>query len=106
MKNFGLATGGAIIGSSALANKFTDEDIKKLNPEQQEFMDRYGKWMDDYAEAIRLQKKDPNNVEYQSIMQAISLDAAKFKPELDIHMKDQSFLLIYLEAIKRVKNLI
>ena len=104
MKNIGLATGGAIIGSNAMASTFTDDDIKKLNPEQQEFMGRYGKWMDDFTEVIRLQKKDEYNVEYKSMMDALTIEAGEFKPELAKHMKDQSFSLIYLEAIKRVKN--
>lgn len=104
MKNIGLATGGAIVGSNVMANTLPNGDIKKLNPEQQEFMGRYGKWMDDFSEVIRLQKKDPFNAEYKSMMDALTIEAGEFKPELSKHMKDQTFSLIYLEAIKRVKN--
>jgi len=104
MKNIGLVTGGTLMGGSALASSFNPDDIKKLNPEQQDFMDRYGKWMDDFTEVIRLQKKDPDNVSYRKRMEEITEQGGEFKPELAKHMKDKTFSIIYLESIKRVKN--
>jgi len=63
MKNIGLAAGATILASSAQANPFDNAEVKKLNPKQQEFMLRYGKWMDDFTEVVRLQKVDPYNLE-------------------------------------------
>jgi hypothetical protein len=57
MKKAGLLVGGAIIATNSNASSLNEEEIKKLNPEQSEFMHRYGKWMDDFTEVIRLQKK-------------------------------------------------
>lgn len=104
MKNVGLVTGGTLLGGSAMANTFNNDDIKKLNTEQQEFMHRYGKWMDDFTDVIRLQKKDPYNEEYKAMMDEMTIQAGEFKPELAKHMEDKTFTLIYLESIKRVKN--
>jgi hypothetical protein len=104
MKNIGLVTGGTLLGGSAVANSLHPDEIKKLNPEQQAFMENYGKWMDDFTEVIRLQKKDPYNEEYKKRMEIITQQGGEFKPELAKHMKDKTFSIIYLESIKRVKN--
>lgn len=104
MKNIGLATGAAILTSSAYANPFDTAKVKKLKPKQQEFMLRYGKWMDDFTEVVRLQKADPYNLETQERMKVLTTQAGEFKPELADHLKDKTFALIYMESIKRVKN--
>jgi hypothetical protein len=104
MKNIGLVSGGTLLSTLTRANTFNENDIKKLSPDQQEFMQRYGKWMDDFTEVIRLQKKDPENAEYKAMMEEMTIQAGEFKPELSKHMEDKTFNLIYLESIKRVKN--
>ena len=104
MKNVGLIAGATILTSSAQANPFDSSEIKKLTPKQQEFMHRYGKWMDDFTEVIRLQKADPHNQEIVERMKVMTEQAGAFKPELASHLKDKTFALIYLESIKRVKN--
>ncbi len=104
MKKVGLLAGATILSSGAQANPFDSSEIKKLNPTQQEFMHRYGEWMDDFTEVIRLQKADPNNQEIIEKMKVMTAKAGEFKPELADHLKDETFALIYLESIKRVKN--
>jgi hypothetical protein len=104
MKNMSLLAGGTLLGGPALSNTINADEIKKLNPEQQEFMERYGKWMDDFIEVIRLEKQDPTNIEYKDRIQELTKRGGEFKPELDKHLADKTFFIIYLESIKRVKN--
>ena len=97
----GLSAGSSLLGINALAAFTDDEEIKKLNPGQQEFMMRYGKWMDDFIEVIRIQKTDPS-LKNQTKMIALTEKAEALQPELDEFMKDKTFSLIYHASIDRL----
>lgn len=99
-----LSAGTALPGANALAAFTNHEEIKKLNPEQQEFMKRYGKWMDEFIEVIRIRKTDPNNLENQKKMIALTDKAETLQPELDEFMKDKTFSLIYNISIDRLSK--
>ena len=103
MKKAGIVVGGTLIASDLAASSSNKDAVRKLNPEQNEFMERYGKWMDDFTEVIKLQKKEPYNEEFRARMEVLTQRSQDFKPELSRHMKDKTFNLIYLESIKRVK---
>lgn len=99
---FGLSASASLVSTSALAGIIDNTEIRKLNPEQQAFMIRYGKWMDDFIEVIRIKKKDPDNKENKNKMLALTEHAEKFKPELNEFMKDETFQLIYMASIERM----
>ncbi len=102
----GLTASSTLINTSAIAGFIDQTTIHKLNPEQQEFMLRYGKWMDEFIEVIHIQKKEPDNIENKHKMIALTEMAEKFNPELSEFMKDQTFSLIYNESILRMTNTI
>ena len=102
LKKLGLSAGATIVSTTGMAAFIDATEIKKLTAEQQEFMIRYGKWMDEFTVLIRVQKKDPDSYENNKKIMALSEKAEKFKPELTAFMKDKTFELIYKEAIKRV----
>lgn len=104
MKSVGLVIGGSLIAKKSLANSLNEDEIRKLNPEQNEFMERYNLWMDEFTDVVRLLKKDPFNEEYAGRMKDLTQKSHEFKPELSEHMKDATFNLIYLESIKRVRD--
>lgn len=104
LKILGLSAGASLAGKNALAAFVNKEEIRKLNPAQQEFMIRYGKWMDEFTEVIRIQKAEPENMENQKKMVALTERAEKFQPELAGFMKDETFALIYKASIQRVTN--
>jgi hypothetical protein len=104
MKTAGLVVGGSLIAKGSMANPLNEDEILKLNPAQNEFMKRYSLWMDEFTEVVRLQKKDPYNEEFRLRMEALTHQSHDFKPELSEHMKDNTFNLIYLESIKRVRD--
>ena len=47
LKFLGLSAGATLVSSKMLAGIVKPEDIRTLNPHQQEFMVDYGKWMDE-----------------------------------------------------------
>jgi len=99
---FGLSAGASLVSANTLAGIIDETEIRKLNPKQREFMIRYGKWMDDFIEVIRVKKTDPDNKENKNKMLALTEHAEKFKPELNEFMKDETFQLIYMASIQRM----
>ncbi len=102
LKYLGLSAGATLATSSVMASFVDHDDIKSLNAEQQEFMVRYGKWMDEFTDAIRIKKSDPESLENNKRVMTLSEKAEKFKPELDVFMEDGVFQVIFKDAIKRV----
>jgi hypothetical protein len=102
LKYLGLSTTATLAANSAFAS-FTDtSEILKLNPVQQEFMIRYGKWMDEFVEIIKIQKSTPESIENHQKMMEITNKVKELQPELIELMKDKTFALIYQASIKRI----
>jgi hypothetical protein len=104
LKYLGLSAGATLVSTGALGSFLDAEEIKKLNPEQQEFMLRYGKWMDEFIEVIRTQKTNPANTENNRKMISLTERAEQFKPELSSLMKDKTFSIIYQASIERMSK--
>ena len=104
VKLLGLTGAASMVGPNALASFNDDSEILKLNPEQQEFMVRYGKWMDEFLEVIRIKKKNPDNLKNNEEMVALTEKVQKMKPELTAFLKDETFSMIYMASIKRVRD--
>ena len=102
LEMLGLSAGAALVSTSALGAIVNHEQILKLNPEQQEFMVHYGKWMDEFIEVIRIQKAEPANMENHKRMIALTARAEAMQPELAAFMKDETFALIYRTSIERM----
>ena len=99
------AIAGATLVSTNSFSAFIDRaDVRTLNPEQQEFMQRYGKWMDDFIDVIRKKQAEPGNKDHQKIITVLSEKAAGFKPELTEFLKDGNFALIYHASIDRMSK--
>lgn len=104
VKSMGLTAGASLVAPLTYAAALDNPEVKKLSPEQQEFMLRYGKWMDEFAELAVVLKSDPDNFEKRQQMLELTNKAQEFRPELTEHLKDQTFSLIYKESIKKVTN--
>jgi len=100
----GLTAGATMLSSDALASPVDEAEILKLNPEQQEFMISYGKWMDEFIDVIRIQKTDPANKENNLKMIALTERAEESRPQLTEYMKDDTFSLIYKASIERMSK--
>lgn len=81
-----------------------NDEVLKLNPEQQAFMLEYGKWMDQNIEVIKLQKQDPDNILHRKAMMELTEKAAAMQPQLIEFMKDRNFALIYHASIQKMRD--
>ena len=100
----GLSAGTALISTSAFSAFIDKTEVLKLNPKQQEFMLRYGKWMDDFIDVIRKKKAEPGNQEHHKVTMTLSDQAVTFKPELTEFLRDKNFELVYRAAIDRMSK--
>ena len=100
----GLSAGTVLLSTSAFSSFIDKTEVRKLNPKQQEFMLRYGKWMDDFIEVIRKKKREPDNQGHHKVTMTLSDKAAAFKPELTEFLKDKKFKLVYRAAIDRMSK--
>jgi hypothetical protein len=100
----GLSAGATLVSSSALAEVLKQEEIHKLNPEQQKFMVQYGKWMDEFIEVIRIKKNNPADIPNNKKMMSLTDQAEIWKPQLTEFMKDKTFALVYHASIERMKK--
>ena len=100
----GLTAGSTVISNSALSSFISKEEILRLNEEQQEFMLEYETWMDAFIEVIRIQKKNPADMENQKRMIELTNAAEEFKPQLQEFMKDKTFSVVYQAAIERMSK--
>ncbi len=98
----GLSAGAAVVSTTALGSIVDATEIRKLNPKQQAFMIRYGKWMNEFMKVATIKKTDPGNIENNKKMATLAEAAEKFKPELSEFMQDETFRLIYNTSIERV----
>ena len=102
LKLLGITASASLLSKNVLAG-FVDRDkIKKLNPNQQVFMVRYGQWMDEFTEVVRKRKIDPDNIDALKRMMELSEESEKLKPELQEFLKDEDFALIFQASIDRV----
>ncbi|MDP2088670.1 MAG: hypothetical protein Q8J84_04645 [Flavobacteriaceae bacterium] len=104
LKNLGLSVTATLASTSVFASFIDKSEIRQLNPGQQEFMMRYGKWMDKFTEIIRIQKTEPESMENHRKMIEITNQVKELQPELNEFMKDKTFALIYQASIKRVSD--
>ena len=100
----GLSAGTVLISTNVFSAFIDKTEVLKLNPKQQEFMLRYGKWMDDFIDVIRKKKAEPGNQEHHKVTMTLSDIAANFKPELTEFLKDKNFEFVYRAAINRMSK--
>ena len=98
----GLSAGAAMISTTALGSMVDATEVRKLNPKQQAFMIRYGKWMNEFMEVAAIRKTDPGNIGNNKKMATLAEAAEIFKPELSEFMQNETFRLIYNASIERV----
>lgn len=104
LKILGITAGAGLVSTGALAKIIDHQAIHTLNPEQQEFMLRYGQWMDEFIEVIAIQKTFPDDVLNNKKMMELSDKAQEWQPKLTEYMKEESFALIYHASIDRMRK--
>lgn len=103
-KFLGLTAGATLISPGSFAAHIDQTEIKKLSNEQRAFINLHEKWMDEFIEVIRVQKKSPEDPENNQKMIALTEKSNEFMPKINEFMKDGTFALIYKMSLERMSK--
>jgi hypothetical protein len=106
LKRLGLIASATAISATGLAqveSLITDKkENYKLTPEQTKFMKKYEKWLEEFHDMAKFQKQDPEHLENNKKLVALSEEAKKWQAELIEHMKDDNFAKYYMIVTEKV----
>jgi len=108
LKKLGLIGGAAALTSvgGVVGSLIDSREEIVLTPEQIEFMDKYENWLEDFHDMANVQKVDPEHLENNKKLMALSEEAAKWQKDLVQHMKDENSARYYMIVTERVTNAI
>lgn len=110
LKKLGLIASATVLTASG-AVKLTEiiedkiEDIV-LTKEQSAFLDKYEKWLEAFHDMAKFQKKDPDHLENNKKLMALSEDAKGWQKDLIEHMKDENFARYFMIRTERITDTI
>lgn len=110
LKKLGLIAGATALTATG-AVKLTEiiedkmEDIV-LTKEQSAFLDKYEKWLEAFHDMAKFQKKDPDHLENNKKLMALSEDAKSWQKDLIEHMKDENFAQYFMIRTERITDTI
>ena len=99
---------GMTIGASAIAGEKLSAKVLNsktdfpLSNEQQQFMDRYENWMDEFIPVIKTFRADPNDAVAKKRIAELSEEAETWRVQLTEFMKDENFARYYMTATERM----
>jgi accessory colonization factor AcfC len=96
------AVGAQLANHPILSALASDEQVLKLNEEQQSFMIKYGQWMDENIEVLKQIRIEPDNMLHRKKMMDLSVQAEEMQGTLTEYMKSRDFGLIYPAYIKKL----
>ena len=97
------AVGAQLANHPILSALASDEQVLKLNEEQQAFMIKYGQWMDETIEVLKLIRSEPDSMLHRKKMIDLSVQAEEMQGTLTEYMKSRDFGLIYHASIQKMK---
>jgi len=110
LKKLGLIASATVLTASG-AVKLTEiiedkvEDIV-LTKEQSAFLDKYEKWLEAFHDMAKFQKKDPDHLENNKKLMALSEDAKVWQKDLIEHMKDENFARYFMIRTEKITDTI
>jgi hypothetical protein len=110
LKKLGLIAGATALTATG-AIKLTEiiedkmEDIV-LTKEQSAFLDKYEKWLEAFHDMAKFQKKDPDHLENNKKLMALSEDAKGWQKDLIEHMKEENFARYFMIRTERITDTI
>ena len=110
LKKLGLIAGATVLSATGMAEVqelIIDKKEKyALTPEQKKFMKMYEKWLDEFRGMAKFQKKDPDHLDNNKKLVALSEEAKTWQKELIEHMKDENFARYFMITTERVTTVI
>lgn len=99
----GLAIGTTALGAEKLsATVLNDKDEFPLSKEQQKFITRYEKWMDDFIPVIKAHRANENDSQANQQIAELSEEAEAWREQLVDYMKDENFARHYMVVTERM----
>ncbi len=99
---------GMTIGASAIAGEKLSAKVLNsktdfpLSNEQQQFMDRYENWMDEFILVIKAFRANPEDKEAKKGIAELSEEAETWRVQLTEFMEDENFARYYMAATERM----
>ena len=103
LSKLGLAIGApALAGEKLSAQVLNDKMEFPLLPEQQQLMDRYEQWMDEFIPVIKAFRANPDDAAAKKSIAVLSEEAETWRVQLIKFMKDENFARYYMTATERM----
>ena len=103
LTKLGMTLGVTLTGSTIVEGANAPSSGKmSITAGQNAFMQNYERWMDVFIEVIKIQKKEPMNLENNKRIVALSDEAKAFQSELTGYMKEDNFARYYMVATERM----
>lgn len=106
LKKLGLAVSATALASTGLSHAAEIIQNKKeefpLTAEQRKFMKGYEKWLKEFHDMAKFQKKDAEHLGNNQRLMALSEEAKKWQKELIEHMKDENFARYYMVVTEKI----
>ena len=110
LAKLGLIVGGITLSATGFSNVselITEKKEKfSLTPDQQKFMTKYEKWLDEFHDMAKFQKIDAAHLDNNKKLVALSEEAKSWQKELIEYMKDENFARYYMVTTERVTTTI
>ena len=103
LHKLGLTVGAAAVATTGISGSINHAEMNfGLTTEQLDFMTEYDKWMDDFIEVIRVQRKDSENLENNKKLVELTEISSKWQDTLATYMKDDNFAKYYMIVTERM----
>ncbi|QIA09264.1 hypothetical protein [Draconibacterium halophilum] len=103
LTKLGLTLGAGVVAGEKLSAKVMNSKAEfPLNTDQQQLMDRYENWMDEFIPVIKAFRENPEDKAAQIRIAKLSEEAETWRPQLTEFMKDENFARYYMTATERM----
>ncbi len=103
LTKLGMTLGVTLTGTQVMQGEnVPSTDALVLSADQTLFMKNYERWMDEFVEVIKVQKKEPDSLENNKKIVALAEEARLFQKELMGYMADENFARYYMIATERM----
>ncbi|RIJ50427.1 twin-arginine translocation signal domain-containing protein [Maribellus luteus] len=103
LTKLGLTIGAGALGVEKLSAKVMNDKTEfPLSADQQQLMDRYEQWMDEFIPVIKAFRANPADLDAQKGIADLSEVAESWREQLTVFMKDDNFARYYMTATERM----
>ena len=103
LTKLGMTVGVGVVAGEKLSAKVLNSKTEfPLTTDQQQLMDRYENWMDEFIPVIENFRKDPNNLGAKKRIAELSEEAEGWREQLTVFMEDENFARYYMTATERM----